>query len=114
MPRSNQNLCRKKKGTQYFVTVPIVNAENCRNLFLTSILNFVNDNANQKLLEFCISLEDYENSKQFKFHIHAFLEVKVSFFIDTLKNYLQSNYEQNVDVKACESKKKYTGIHYKA
>lgn len=72
MPRLDRNLCRKKKGTQYFVTVPIVNAENCRKLFLTTILNFVNDNENQKLLAFCISLEDYENSEQFKFHIHAF------------------------------------------
>lgn len=96
---------RNRKGSQYFLTIPIVDEENCRQNLLDFVQNFSSEMENQLIEEFCISLEQYEKSENFNFHIHAFFQFKTPFSIDKLKNFLQDKYISNVDCKPCKSKK---------
>lgn len=101
----SSKVVRKRKGTQYFITIPIEVVEDSRNVALENLTNFCCKIQDQEIIEYCISLENYKTSEKFNYHLHIFVEYKIPFFIDSLKNFLSSKYISNVDCKPCRSKK---------
>lgn len=96
---------RARKGTQYFISVPLREMVDCKSILLSYLQEFASFQPQQAVELYCICVEQYGSSKAFNYHIDCFVEFKIAFTVVIVKNYLQSKYSVSVDVKPCRSQK---------
>lgn len=100
---NNNKKTKQYKGSIFFVTVPLNgNSQYLKSEFLEYCKLYSVDN---KLSHYCISIENYDVSEMFIYHLHAFLEYTEKLSVDLLKLYLKRKYPHNIDVASCRRKK---------